>query len=324
LSRLISQNAQAPQAWRFHLEQGEVLLQLVGRSKGEERDKLLRMAIDSFYSAAAISPGDQPTAYERLLRLPAQIAQAIPGSPLIHYAVLQEIQADCMRVLEKSGGDRAKFQEHRRNRLMRFARENIQSPEAPNAVLEAAQISESLGATEEACRCYRYLNENFPGHTAGRKAGGALWRLGKIDGPVRLEMPLLYSAGGPGDAPYDLGQLRGKLVVVYFWSSTDAHVAEDFRALKQLTDSYGSRGLEMVYVNMDEDPAQGRAFLSGQLTAGVHLYQSGGLAGAAAERYGILELPQSFLVGKDGTLLGHTIPAVQFETHVSQHLPHGG
>jgi hypothetical protein len=322
LSRLISENAQSPQAWRYPLEQADVLLQLAGRSKGEERDKLLRMAIDSFYSAAVLSPGDQPAAYERLLRLPEQFARALPSNPLAQYAMLQEIQADCMRELEKNGGDRAKAQEHRRVRLMRFARENIQSPEAPGAVLEAAQISETSGAIDEACRCYRYLNENFPGHAAGRKAGGALWRLGKIDGPVRLEMPLLYAPSG--DAPFDLAQLRGKLVVVYFWSSIDAHAADDFRALKQLTDHYGSRGVEVVYVNMDDDPAKGRALLSGQLTAGVHVYQSGGLAGAAAERYGILELPHAFLVGKDGTLLGHSLPAAQLESHVTQHLHTGG
>ena len=322
LSRLISENAQSPQAWRYPLEQAEILLRLAARSQGEERDKLLRMAIDSYYSAAVLSPGDQPAAYERLQRLPEQIARALPGNPLAQYAMLQEIQADCTRVLEKNGGDRDKAQEHRGTRLMRFARENIQSPEAPGAILEAAQISESLGANEEACRCYRYLSENFPGHAAGRKAGGALWRLGKIDGPVRLEMPLLYAPSG--DAPFDLAQLRGKLVVVYFWSSTDAHAAGDFLALKQLTDRYGSRGVEVVYVNMDDDPARGRAFLSGQLTAGVHLYQSGGLAGAAAERYGILELPHAFLVGKDGTLLGHSLPAAQLESHVNQHLHPGG
>ena len=73
-------------------------------------------------------------------------------------------------------------------------------------------------------------------------------------------------------------------MLVYFWSSTSADAAEDFDALKQLTDRLAGRGLEVVYVNIDGDPAAAKTFLSGRLMAGTHLYQKGGLDGAIAER----------------------------------------
>jgi hypothetical protein len=73
---------------------------------------------------------------------------------------------------------------------------------------------------------------------------------------------------------------------------------------------------------MDAEAAEGRAFLAGRLTAGVHLYQSGGLDGAVAERYGIQELPQAFLVSRDGKLLKHSLSVERLETELTDQLPH--
>ncbi len=322
MNKLITQNAQSPQAWRPLLEQGEVLLQLAARSKGAEQENFLRMAVDGFYSAAVTSPKEQQTAAEKLRQLPGRIARRLPNSPAIAYAIQQEIQADCVRVLEENGGDNVKAQKHRCTRLMQFAEENAASAEAPKAVLEAAHIRESLGETEEACRCYRFLSDHYADKAVGRKAQGALSRLGQGDGLVRLQLPPLYPSRA-NETAFNLDELRGKLVLVYFWSSTSARAAEDFNALKQVTDRFVGRGLEVVYVNMDGDPAAAKTFLSGRLMAGTHLYQKGGLDGAIAERCGILQVPHAFLVGRDGTVLRNSLPAAQLEAEIVSHLPDG-
>jgi thiol-disulfide isomerase/thioredoxin len=323
LSQLIERNNQSPQVWQYHLEQAELLLRLAAQSQQKEREGILRMAVDGFYSAAILCPREQPVAFERLRQLPQRLAQFFPGSSAILYAVLQEIQADCILVLEQSGGDNTKSEKHRCERLLQFAREHPDVPEAAKAVLQAAQTAESLGDNEEASRCYLYLVEHFPNDAAARKAAGALWRLGQNHQPMALELPLLYSSRNSRNALFNLEELRGRLVVVYFWTSTSEGVAEEFQKLKQLTDRYAGRGLEIVYVNMDTEPAEGRAFLSGRLTAGVHVYQPGGLDGAVAERYGLQKVPQAFLVSRDGTLLKHSLSASQLEAELASRLPRG-
>jgi hypothetical protein len=322
LSQYIDRNSQAPQVWQYHLEQAEVLLRLAAQSREKERESILRMAVDGFSSAALLCPRDQPVALERLRQLPQRLSQHFPGSPAIVYAMLQEIQADCTLVLEQSGGDRAKSERHRCTLLMQFAGEHPEAAEAPKALLQAAQTAESMNDNKDiACRCYHYLVEHFPNDAAARKAAGALWRLGQDREPMRLELPYLYSSGTAGNSVFNLDELRGRLVVVYFWMHSSERVGEDFELLKQLTDRCAGRGLEVVYVNMDADPAQGRAFLAGRLTAGVHLHQPGGTDGPLAERYGLQAVPQAFLVGRDGKLLKHSLPASGLETEISGHLP---
>lgn len=323
LSQYIERNNQSPEIWKSHLEQADVLLRLASGSQDKEREGILRMAVDAFYSAALLCPREQSIAFDRLRQLPQRLAQLAPGSPAILYAIMQEIQADCVLVLEQSGGDSVKSEKHRCSRLIQFAREHPSAPEAAKAVQQAAQTAETLGDKEEAGRCYRFLIEHFPNDAAARKAVGALWRLGQDHQPMALELPLLYATGGSNHSVFNLDELRGRLVIVYFWTSTSERVAEEFQALKQLTDRYAGKGLDIVYVNMDPDPIEGRAFLSGRLTAGVHVFQPGGLDGAVAERYGIQKLPQAFLVGRDGELLKHSLSASALDAELAARLPRG-
>jgi hypothetical protein len=320
VSEAVVRNAQSPQAWRYQIEQADVLLQLAARAPQAERDNWLKMAIDSYYGAAVGCPDNEPQPPQRLAQLPGLISRYFSGNPLSSYAALQVIQADYNRALGKAGADPAPAQDQLRRRLVSFAQEHPKVPEAARALLEAGQFSESLGKPADACRCYRHLAETYPGQPLSRQARGALRRLGGLDNtPFELRLPLLYSAG-THERPFDIKELRGALVLVTFWSSTHPQAAESFDTLKRLTDRYLPRGLQVVYVNLDGDPARAREFLAGRLTAGTHIFDPVGLNGIIAERYGVQDLPQIFLVSADGTLLRHSLQPSQLETELLDRL----
>jgi hypothetical protein len=298
-----------------------VLLQLAAQSQGAERERWLKMAIESHYSASVVSPADDPSAHHRLEQLPAQIAQSFPGSPASVFAALQEVRADHLRVLAKSADQPAQAQDHLRRRLLNFAQAHARSDEAPRAVMEAGKISEAMNRTEDAVRCYRYLAQAFPGHPLARKAEGIAWRLGGRGQAVDLKLPLLFPVDGKAATTFDLAGLHGKHLVVYFWASTCKEVEEDFQALKVVTDRCQDRGLEVVYVNLDADAGVARAFLAGRLTAGTHVHQAGGMESVVAQRYGLQSLPQAMLVGPDGNLLKPSLQASQVEGEVNGLLP---
>jgi hypothetical protein len=323
LSDHIAQHVQSPDCWRLHLEEADLLMQIAGRAKPDERDNWLRMVADSCYSAAITSPETDTSTAQRLAELPGLIARVFPGSPVASYAVLKDIEAECTRMLMKSADNQAPVQGHRRDRLLRFAQDYPTAPEAPKAVLEAAQISETLGRSDDARVCYHYLADHFPTHPLARKVGGALWRLGLSGESMSMALPLLFGPIEPGAPVYNLHNLRGRIVVVYFWASTSGQASEDFAALKLVTDRYRERGVEVLYVNMDQDPNQGRNFLASRLTAGEHLYQAGGLDGPIAEHYGIQKLPEVFLIGRDGTVLHHSLQAAQLEPELAGLFPRG-
>jgi TolA-binding protein len=320
LSERLLKNAESPQSWQYQLQQADLLLNIAVRSKGKERDNWLKMAVESYHAASVQSPPNERTAQERLMQLPGMIRQYFPGSTQYSYAALQVVRADHSRQLGKDGMDRSIAQESLRQRLLRFAQEYPRSAEATAAIKESAQISESLGKNDDACRCYRFLSENHPGTPVGREARASLRRLGGMNGEhVTLKLPHLYATTAQGDPRFDLRELAGNMIVIYFWSS-DSESAEGFEGLKRITDRYRSSGLEVVYVNMDNDPARARQSLAGKLTAGTHVILKDGLKDDLAERYGIVSLPQIFLVGRDGRLIQHSLTATQLESTLSEHI----
>jgi Thioredoxin-like len=320
LSGLIGQTTQTPDSWRHHLEQADIMIRVTAHSSAEERPSWLKMAIDSYYSAAVLSPVFEMTAMQRLAALPAEISRTYPENRLASYAALQEVQADYQREIAREGADPAKAMARHCQRMVRFAQEFPTSVEAPKAIMDAAQQSQSDGQIDEARSYYRYLSEHYPNQDLARKAVGALWRLGKPGEIVDLRLPLLYGAENQAGAPFDLHQMHGKLVVVYFWSCANEECAGDFQVIKQLTDRYQFQGLEVVFVNLDTDQAKAREYLSGRLTAGLHVYDKGGLNAPVAERYGIQTLPEAFLIAADGTLIRHSLKASQLQGEIASRL----
>ena len=273
------------------------------------------MAVVSYAAATAQCPPDQTAGYRTLALLPDYLVKNFPNSKHLALAIAKEIEADTNRVRAKDGAGAAL--QHQRTRLHEFADNYPQLPEAPLAILKAAQISEQLDKTVEACRAYRKLAEKYPGHDVARKSREALARLGGMDGMVvEMTLPLLYPAHA-NVKPFDLKDLRGKVVLVHFWTSASPDVDDSFQALKRLTD----RGMEVVYVNLDGDAAKAKTFLSGRLTAGTHVFDTKGDKSPLVDRYGIDKLPQTFLINANGALVRHSLRPDQFETAVNASLP---
>jgi tetratricopeptide (TPR) repeat protein len=323
LSALLGRDPQSAGAWRVELEQAEVLERLAARSEGAERDNWLRMAVDSYYSAASLSPASETEARQRLAQLPGRLAGTAPNSPAVAYAALQCVRANWLRRLTETPDNPTVARVQLCEGLLAFASAYPRSAEAPGTVLEAAQSYEELGRTDDARRCYRYLAEHFPTHAAAKYARGSLWRLAGPGTPVPLDLPPLYPTGDVTGATTPPNHPHGsKVVVAYFWSSTSPQAGTDLEKLRELSGRYQDQGLEVVSVDVDADPAQGRAFLAGKLTAGVQLYQPGGPEGAA-EHYGITTLPSAMLVTGDGKLIRNSLKAAQLDAEVAKRLSDG-
>jgi peroxiredoxin len=318
LSERIARESQTPGVWRLQVEQGELLLHLAVATEGKEREEWLRSAVDSYYSAAVQSPANDPTARELLAGLPDHLANAFK-SPLHTYAALQKVHADYLHALAQAPDKPDAAALRLCEMLLAFAQAHPQAPEAPQAVLDAARHYEALNKSEDARRCYHFLAGHYADQPVGRKAAGVLWRMGGTGQPVRFALPYLYPARD-GEAPFQLGEVRARLVVVYFWSAAAGPVANDLDALKALTDRYRGKGLEVIYINVDRDAAQAREFLSGRLTAGVHLHQPGGTDGEVAERYGIVAVPHAMLLDWGGALLRHSVPTAELEAEAARRL----
>jgi hypothetical protein len=296
----------------YNLKRAELLGKIVAKVKIEEREQWVRQLADCLSSAAQSSGEGDKTAYERLTALEQQVVKDQPETALAAYVTFREMSADYAGKLAKPGPEFAKVQEQWLVRLAKFVQDYPKAEDTPDALLQLGMVSEFLGKEIEAKKWYQQLGSNFADKkTLAEKASGALRRM-------ELEGKAMELAGSSLDGKsFDIGQLRGKVVVVYYWASWNQQSVGDFARLKLFLNTYGPKGLELVCVNLDNAPPPAENPIS---APGIQLFQPGGLESPLAVHYGIMVLPNMFLVGRDGTVISRNIQLANLEDELKKQL----
>ena len=176
-------------------------------------------------------------------------------------------------------------------------------------------VNEFLNKEVEAKNWYGVLVKNFPGTPPATKAAGAVARLELEGATLKLACPTLNDP----NTTYNIEQSAGKVVVVYYWASWNSQSSGDFSKLKALADGQG-KGVEVVCVNLDNTAKEAHDFLATAPQVGIHLFQAGGLESKSATDYGVMVLPNLFLVGKDGKVVNRNVQINNLEDEVKKQL----
>ena len=308
---------------RHHLARVDLLEKIAAAAKPEAREPWIRQMADSLSTAAQNSPAGDNAALTRLVRLEENMAKSAPGSNVAAYVTFREMQADyAIRVGQatgaaapKDGNDSfTKLQLAWIERLTKFVEAYPKADDTPDAELSLGMVNEFLNKDVEAKNWYAALVKNFAETPQGHKAAGAARRLELEGQPLKLAGPKLDDP----NIVYDVDQAQGKVVVVYYWASWNSQTASDFTKLKALTDSQGSKGVELVCVNLDNTAKEAHDYLSHAPAPGIHLYQAGGLESKLATDYGIFVLPNLFLVGRDGKVVSRNVQINNLDDEVKK------
>jgi hypothetical protein len=302
-------------AIRYNLERAGVLEQIIGQmTSAQQKDQWIRQMADCYTTAAqAAGPADD-AAYRKLVDLRDRCSKSQPNSPLTGYVAYREIQAEYAMKLARPGGkpdELGKVQEALRDRMKKFVEDYPTAEDTPDALLQLGMVCEFMNKETEAKGYYGLLAKNFPQHPLAAKAQGAVKRLG-IDGQILdLSGPVLGS-----DRQFNIRTATGKIVVVYYWASWNQQHLADFAKLTSIANTYESKGVEIVCVNLDNNAAAATAAVQKLQAPGTHLYLPGALDSPLAVQHGVMVLPNLFLVGRDGKVVSRTVQVSGLEDEI--------
>ena len=315
------ENGTAEMWVKYHTDRTAVLEKVVAQLKGAHQEPFLRQVIDAYAAAAELKDA---AARKRLELWVATIEQTAPNSPAAAYAAFRSTSAEYAIKLGALGPapkeEEVKVvQKWWRDALEAYITKYKTAPEeTPEAMLRLAIAHEYAGRDGETAAkdWYERLAREFKTHPYAARAAGAVQRLGSEGQRFVLNGQTLQGR------PYDVGQHAGKVVVVYYyWAAFGFNTAAELKYLAQLQSEFGAKGLEVVTVSLDDNPAKATDAINAAqlLGAGTHLLSPGGTdRSPLAIAYGIQMVPHVFVVGKDGKVTNRNAQIVGLKDEVEK------
>jgi peroxiredoxin len=317
LGNELSKTSDPAQIAALNLQEADLLYQIAARTKPAEQPTWVKQLADCLHAAALNNPHKDKIAYDRLHRLEERVLHVVPGSDVAAYIVFRRMQLDHQVELEAQGADFNKVQSSWCQRLAQFVQSYPKCEESATALMELGMVCDSLGREAEARAWYQQLADQFPKHALTMKARGSVTRIDLQTKPFPLSLPSLLD---PSES-FDIQQFHGRLVVVYFWVSTESRCNSDFITLKQVLERYRKQGLAVVCVSLDKTPDDALRALSTAPPLGVQLIMEGGMGDKVMTQYGVTSVPSLFLLGKDGKVIHKgNVDIGQLEALIAEHL----
>ena len=142
----------------------------------------------------------------------------------------------------------------------------------------------------------------------------ALLAYGFRTDPRDIPSPLIGRVASPfalttfDGAPVTLAALRGKVVVLNFWASwCNPACYDEAPVLEQMWQTYRDRGVVVVGVDMQDTTEAAQAFIQ---RFGLTFANAPDLQGKLAVEYGVYGVPETFFVGRDGTIRAKHVGAL--------------
>jgi thiol-disulfide isomerase/thioredoxin len=292
-------NAPVKEVETYNLKRAEIVQKLAQTvTSATEKELWWRQLIEGI--AAESHKGAFPGGPERLAALETEL-QTAKLDNLVPFTRFRRLLVDFASKMQAAteAAERQRVQEAHLTSLRDFVEAFPRSEEAPEAMWQVATTIEFNGNLAAAEKWYADLAAKYPTTMAGKRAKGAVTRLGLKGKELPLKGPAL---GGKGQV--DVSRLKGKVVAVVFWASWFRPSLDEMPQLVELYKTHQKDGFEIVGVNLDTPDTPVTQLLQENKATWPQIQDAGGMeTGMAAVDYGIIAPSTMFLIGKDGKVI---------------------
>jgi thiol-disulfide isomerase/thioredoxin len=275
-------------------ERVSIIMRLIQATKGsDDMGSWVRQLADSVSSAT--QTGSYSGGLDKLRELEDALASLPGGEEQQAYVSFRVISTENIVQMSAPKANIALIQEQYIENLEKFADTYPTSPEAAEAMIQIGVNHELSRDEKEAEKWYRKIASNFADTSTGKKAQGAIARLNLEGKTLNLRGKTLegkdYQSSGP--------------TIVHYWATWCDPCKNDMVELRKIQAKYAKQNLQVVGINLDNDPANAAKFMKENASKfpWPHIHEKGGFESDLAVKLGVLSLPVTILIDQKGTVI---------------------
>ena len=104
--------------------------------------------------------------------------------------------------------------------------------------------------------------------------------------------------------PISIANYRGKVVLLDFWATSSASCRAELPYVMSAYNKYHDQGFEIIGISLDQDLAKFTGFAQGMKLSWPQFFDGQGWQNKLAVKYGIEKIPATYLLDKEGKIIG--------------------
>lgn len=130
-----------------------------------------------------------------------------------------------------------------------------------------------------------------------------------------------FTMNDPEGKPIQLSSLRGKIVLLDFWASWCGPCRQENPNVVKLYQKYSSKGFEILGVSLDRNKDEWLKAIKADQLSWQHVSDLKYWDNAVARLYSVSQIPQSFLIDKEGKIIAKGLRGEQLANKLNELFP---
>jgi peroxiredoxin len=184
-----------------------------------------------------------------------------------------------------------------------------------------------LDNTEKGIALIRQIQKDYPDTTVGRDADKIINSIQQSEETRKIQRTLTKGVTFPDFSekdilgnPLSVTKYEGKVVLVEFWATWCVPCVAELPNILKTYNQHHSNGFEVIGISLDRDEQKLKSFLKTKEIPWVQYCDGNSWQSKLVAKYGIESVPATFLLDRQGKIIGQDLRGEALEEAVSKAL----
>ena len=187
-----------------------------------------------------------------------------------------------------------------------------------------AQVFEDFAKAKD---LFKKVATDYPGTPVAQRVPDVLNNIERVENMRKIQQSLVVGAKFPDfqekdveGKPLSVSQHKGKVVLVDFWATWCMPCRVELPNVIATYQKHHKNGFEIVGISLDQDGAAMKNFTKSSGMPWQQFFDGQLWQNKLAQQYGIMSIPATFLLDKQGTIIGRDLRGPELEQAVADAL----